>query len=99
VGSFLYPIYSSNPIALDEMDSDAQYDAVLVDGFLSEFGGEVDEFEDYEIELIEFPNFFHAKFAGANLCGVDLTAVEIAGDGGDISQADILKAIFESAKR
>ena len=57
------------------------------------------EFEDFEIELIEFPNFFHAKFAGANLCGVDLTAVEIAGDSGDISQADIFKAIFESAKR
>jgi uncharacterized protein YjbI with pentapeptide repeats len=99
VGSFSYPIYKSNPIALDEMNSDAQYESILVDRFLGEFGGEVDEFEDFEIELIEFPNFFHAKFAGANLCGVDLTAVEIAGDSGDISQADILKAIFKSAKR
>ena len=57
------------------------------------------EFEDDEIKLIEFRNFFHAKFAGANLYGVDLTAVEIAGDSGDKSQMDILKAIFESAKR
>jgi uncharacterized protein YjbI with pentapeptide repeats len=30
VGSFSYPIYNSNPIALDEMNSDAQYDANLV---------------------------------------------------------------------
>jgi uncharacterized protein YjbI with pentapeptide repeats len=99
VGLFLYPTYSSNPIALDEMDSDAQYDAVLVDGFLGKYDVENDEPEVDDIEFIEFQHFVHAKFAGANLCGVDLTAVEIAGDSGDISQADILKAIFESAKR
>jgi uncharacterized protein YjbI with pentapeptide repeats len=99
VGSFLYPIYKSNPIALDEMDSDAQYDAVLVDGFLGKYDVENDEPEVDDIEFIEFQHFVHANFVGANLCGVDLTAVEIAGDSGDISQADILKAIFESAKR